>query len=900
MQTWMVQYIYYCCWFVCQYIQQSVAIQREIYMDSMVFCGKTYTVYDMDYLIVAREQLTGSNPPLRCEITLQTGYQDPYYQLEIRQEAITISDCAFKLEIYAGQSGSRSLKSLSCGSKSTGVLYTKDRYAKLVLTQSQDLFAPANDFTLRVRTWRSPDAPVVDESMYRLSAGAIIGIVLGLIVFIVFAIMLCWCYKTGRLPGMNETKGPRYYTSSRENISKSDGGSVNVAMVPDTYLTEKNGSNSPASTKKSMFDYNDPRVWNSLTGNDNAKNKTKEEEIKRPALNPPPGGKSYSTNKGGMYEKATARTVDQKQTNAAPVGSSSPGRIRGRSQYNSFKESQQGNVDLPPAERAINTGRNNAKVSDQRDVNNLSSSPGRTRRNEYEDVGNTYENFQARRPERNASNRQQGGQAKETTFGPEESDTDVKRPSSGVFDVNPDDEGYMYDYDHVKKLSNGKNEGNKKNANATMGSEASIIDLLKTELAKRKSLKEKQQNENNGVEKEDSLKRKNKKDSFRDKEAPGGPKGKSGGQAEFNELNLDSLESDAKYRSIDQESEIGASEVIDNPLLRGTNSAIRASVTELRPRTEESPKSKKKHRKKSENKPKSSSNQPVTGAPNSTGKNKQDQEDLSDPYTSGSMPPSYPPKEDIPLPPEAMAPIFTTDDSAMQHYYPYQPDQYGGYQPPVGFPVVGYDAYGNPVYNYGNQPPGVPPTMPYAQAGQAAWYVQQTPTNNGPVTKAAFIMTTTPSHSAHDNIEAYHPHQGTYDPNYGGQYGYNAGDISHPGMPGYTSTPYNPTQQSPHGLQQLSFNTARQLQAGVEDPAFLSPSKSSTGRGHHHYTPKPIYAAETPERENADFYTHSKYREPDRIPGSPVPPPVIHEGPKRHMSIRDQITLSHGADEYEI
>lgn len=643
----------------------------------------------------------------------------------------------------------------------------------------------------------SPDAPDVNQSMYRMSTGAIIGIVLGLIVFVVFAIMLCWCYKTGRLPGTNETKGPKYYSSSRENISKSEGGSVNVAMVPDTYPTEKSGSYSPASSKKSTFDYNDPRVWNSLTGNDNAANKKREEAFKRPALDPPTGGRSYSTNKGGMYEKASAKTVDQKQTSSAPAGSSSPGRIRGRSQYNSFKESQQGDVDLPPAERAINPGRSNAGVSGRNGVNNLSSSPGRTRshRNEYEDEGNTYENFQTRKPERNATNKQQGAATKETTFGPEESDTDVKRPSSGVFDINPDDEGYMYDYDHVKKISNGNSEGDKKKANATMGSEASLIDMLKTELAKRKSLKEKQENGNNGVEKEDSLKRKNK-----EKEAPGGPKGKSRVPAEFNELNLDSLESDAKYRSIDQESEIGASEVIENPLLRGTNSAIRASMTELRPKTEESPKSKKKRRKKLENKPKSSNNQPVKGAPSSPEKNKHDQGDLSDPYTSGSMPPSYPPKEDIPLPPEAMAPIFATDDSAMQHYYPYQPDQYGGYQPPVGFPVVGYDAYGNPVYNYGNQPPGVPPTMPYAQAGQAAWYVQQTPTNNGPVTKAAFIMTqTTPSHSTQDNIEAYHPHQGAYDPNYGGQYGYPAGDMSHPGMPGYTSTPYNPTQKSPRG-----------------------------------------------------------------------------------------------------
>jgi hypothetical protein len=35
-----------------------------------------------------------------------------------------------------------------------------------------------------------------------------------------------------------------------------------------------------------------------------------------------------------------------------------------------------------------------------------------------------------------------------------EGDTDIKRPNSGIFE-NPDNEGYMYDYDQVKKFVSG-------------------------------------------------------------------------------------------------------------------------------------------------------------------------------------------------------------------------------------------------------------------------------------------------------------------------------------------------------------------------------------------------------------------------------------------------------------
>lgn len=111
--------------------------------------------------------------------------------------------------------------------------------------------------------------------------------------------------------------------------------------------------------------------------------------------------------------------------------------------------------------------------------------------------------------------------------------------------------------------------------------------------------------------------------------------------------------------------------------------------------------------------------------------------------------------KDTPLPPEALAPVFATDESVMQHYYP--PNQYE-VQNQV-YPIIGYDAFGNPVY--GNP---VQSAMPYTQAGQPVYYVDQ---NGYPVDPQQQPMQ------------------------------YQTPTDFHPGMPGYTSTPSN-LDQTPH------------------------------------------------------------------------------------------------------
>ena len=108
-----------------------------------------------------------------------------------------------------------------------------------------------------------------------------------------------------------------------------------------------------------------------------------------------------------------------------------------------------------------NTRNNNTKSFQRLDPNQLSNSPNtRIRgRNEirppdknqnFDNIKDTYHtiNDLEREPNTNSGDRLLKGKG---TFGANNED-DKKRNSSGVF-VNPDKEGYMYDYEHVKKLA---------------------------------------------------------------------------------------------------------------------------------------------------------------------------------------------------------------------------------------------------------------------------------------------------------------------------------------------------------------------------------------------------------------------------------------------------------------
>lgn len=226
----------------------------------------------------------------------------------------------------------------------------------------------------------------------------------------------------------------------------------------------------------------------------------------------------------------------------------------------------------------------------------------------------------------------------------------------------------------------------------------------------------------------------------------------------------------AKYTGIDQQSEVGEPDKITNPLMR-TNPAIRASVSSLRSRTDESPGSKRKKRKKK-----------YVGVHRDSsrgrGDNAENTTDDSIPNNSfDSVPPGHP-RADGPLPPEALAPVFATDASVMQHFYPQQ-----DYQNSMNeIVLLGYDAYGNAIY--GN------PVM-YQTSGQT------------------FMMD---------------PH-GNYIP---------VGDTSYPGLPGYTSTPghdpFRTPQQDPrhmphNQLARSNINNTSIVPAGtiLDDPQVPPP-----------------------------------------------------------------------------
>lgn len=201
----------------------------------------------------------------------------------------------------------------------------------------------------------------------------------------------------------------------------------------------------------------------------------------------------------------------------------------------------------------------------------------------------------------------------------------------------------------------------------------------------------------------------------------------------------------AKYTGIDQQSEVGEPDKITNPLLR-TNPAIRASVSSLRSRTDESPGSKRKKRKKK-----------YVGVHRDSSRGKGDNQehttDDSMPNTSfDSMPHGHSKQDNGPLPPEALAPVFATDESVMQHFYPPQQD----YQNQINEMVLlGYDAYGNAIFCNPHQ---------YQTNGQT------------------YMID---------------PH-GNYIP---------VADMSYPGLPGYTSTPGHDSYHTPqHNYHQMPSN----------------------------------------------------------------------------------------------
>ncbi|XP_076076758.1 uncharacterized protein LOC143047563 [Mytilus galloprovincialis] len=140
---------------LCSVILGSVHSQSTITMDSDVYCGKAIDLYDQEYVIKIRKDMTTSiRPNYHCVITIRYGYTDSNHGIQITQQMIDINDCGIKLNIYEGSSpGGTVLKRLSCSTKSTGILFSEYKMVTFELIIPVALYNPRNDFIIKVKAF---------------------------------------------------------------------------------------------------------------------------------------------------------------------------------------------------------------------------------------------------------------------------------------------------------------------------------------------------------------------------------------------------------------------------------------------------------------------------------------------------------------------------------------------------------------------------------------------------------------------------------------------------------------------------------------------------------------------------------------------------------------------------
>ncbi|XP_053378197.1 uncharacterized protein LOC123529221 [Mercenaria mercenaria] len=394
-------------------IQGVQTSTRDIFMDSPTACGKTFSAGDREEFRVKPRGTVGvSNPPTSCAVYFESSQASSNYKFEIVVEAASFRDCGLQLRLFDGRStGGSYLRVLGCGSTtSTAQFYSKDRAISLMLTRTQNQYFFGSDFQLKIQLYRDTEGSDEYIGIYKFPAGAIIGIVLGVIVIIAAAILLGWCYKNGRLPGLSPYEYPTTTVTkaSTENLSRSEAqldgvGSKNGAFVAWHNTEGKNVES------RSNFNLEDSQIWESLTSINT--NNTKKDNLK------PVGRDNWNgrgANRGGLSQNDKNRrdnnTKSFQRLDPNQLSNSPNTRIRGR------KDGQ------PDYDKNQNYGND-------------------------KDTYNTINDLE-REPVDRAGDRLLKGKG---TFGAD-NEKDKKRTSSGVF-VNPDKEGYMYDYEHVQKLS---------------------------------------------------------------------------------------------------------------------------------------------------------------------------------------------------------------------------------------------------------------------------------------------------------------------------------------------------------------------------------------------------------------------------------------------------------------
>ncbi|XP_052780936.1 myb-like protein P [Mya arenaria] len=789
------------------------------YMDSPVYCGQEFRIGENQVVYVRpRSSVSSSNPPASCSITFTSAQSNTNYKFELTVEAVQITDCALNLNIYDGNGvGGAYLSRLGCSSTtSTGKLYPKSNAVTFHLTRTRYQYSIAGDFSIIVKLYYDKDGADNYIGTDSFPAGAIIGVILAIILLITAGVLLGWCYKTGRLPGMDPYSYPATKTSTQNlstiNTDTKDGESNNGGFVAWHNTEGKN----VAKESKSNFDLDDSRVWESLTNVSGSKVSSSSEVISVKPPKPPPNWNSGRNN--------NTRNNDNNNRN---------GNSRGNE--GNFQRSDANQLSNSPNSRI--RGRNRGRGGDINDNNG----PYNTINDNFTREGN----------DRGSGNSGSG--------------LLKKGRQDGVF-VNPDKEGYMYDYDHVKKLE-GDKQGNSdpKNKTQDFGSE------LK-EAVRRASLKrQKSENQTSDSDANNANKKNDESSDF----------------ASSTALN----KTDGETTGPDAHS---------SPKVKKKK---RKSSKERK-----SPKSGRKHKRgdgSAEGSPKKETSvdddgeaPPEVYAPIFSG---DEDNDVSRDY-SHMYQPGY----------QGNRPPVPPYNNQGYPVGPYQPSMPGMYPP--GYPQgVPYQQAGQAQWYMEAQPNGQ----------QKMAFAMQTHSqsddslggHHGPPN-----YTSTPYHRPQD-ASALVPAGTILDDPHIPQPGTSLMRYDEDPLSGaktsqvvWTESKRDPTDPPPDSatqvtrktitritakstkedlpdnpgpsLQDMSWRAAQQIQAtGGQEPQFMSPTRGV-------YQPNAIqYANETPDRSNASYYVGP--REPVRH--KKTPPPVIHEDPTRSQAekaFKDTITLN--------
>lgn len=671
--------------------------------------------------------------------------------------------------------------------------------------------------------------------------------IIGVLAIVIVALILCWCYYSGKLVGSKPEQRLRSIQGSKETLGTlgTDNPSMSIDCSEKSYKSSRNG-----------IHIDDPIVWSTLTSGqgsapntprvvrsddrhfqfqsspysgrshtsrsskyvENGIEKSQSElstghgQYNRYSREPSDDGKSGKSGSLGVsWDDGAIQRGDQRRSstgsNASKGGRRAQRSTSGDNNRHSYVE-----YDKPLRSSYVESSQD--RYANQSQVPPGSKANGGPNRHSQSREGKS-EKRKSKELELKDSNKDKGRARRDSFTQYDEKEAELTRHPSGLFE-NPDDEGYMYDYDQVfpegtelpasspsaekkgqdangvadkQKTSNERNggKGSDDKENAITQPNATKTDapnqekqILKAPAGETVQMPPQDESKSDTKKKSRSAERERARKAEDAKESLPSNTSKRDAKEMPVEAQLpmqDTYYGDpygSKYLAMDQQSEPGESDTMSNPV--HVNAAVRATVKDTQPGS--SSPGRKKKKKKATN---GTSGNAVYG---------------SEPY--GSLPasntaqPAYYDQYGNPV----YDPNYGHHNQGYEHHpfdQPAYPTGYGGPQAnQPSYPAMNPVATGPPVgeggtYQFQSQSPphGGPATQgpSPAYAGKAAWFSESTPTKQGPQQKSAFVMeaTTTSSNPVSPEQQAYIPGRGT----------------SNPRGPGYTSTPGGPNAYQP-------------------------------------------------------------------------------------------------------